>query len=187
MTSIIFLFLLTACNHTTPSIPPKTNATVTPTAQTDDYLLRINDHENESMGYGYVNMKGDTVIALGKYIMCITDTFRSYAIVMKKDGDFIGIDRAENIIYKVFLFDNGPDYASEGLFRITENNKIGYADATTGAVVIKPQFECAWPFEEGTAKVSNTCTTKNAGEHSTWESDHWFYIDSIGKEVNTPE
>jgi hypothetical protein len=84
-------------------------------------------------------------------------------------------------------FDNGPDYASDGLFRITKNNKIGYADEVTGKVVIKPQFGCAFPFEKGVAKVGMNCTTYAFDEeHHTWTTDHWLYIDKKGKKVKEP-
>jgi hypothetical protein len=84
----------------------------------------------------------------------------------------------------VFLYDNEPDDASDGLFRIIKNMKIGYADATTGKVIIVPQFECAFPFENGRAKVSYNCTSKSYREHYAWISDNWFYIDKKGKKIN---
>ena len=84
----------------------------------------------------------------------------------------------------MFSFDNGPDYASEGLFRIIQNNKIGYADSATGKVIIKPQFGCAFPFDNGFAKVSFNCATHSDGEHKIWTSDNWFYIDKKGKKVS---
>ena len=86
----------------------------------------------------------------------------------------------------MFPFDNGPDYAADGLFRIMTNNKIGYADEATGKVIIKPQFDCAFPFENGVAKVGLNCTTHSDGEHSYWTSDNWFYIDKKGKKANSP-
>ena len=147
----------------------------------NDYLVSFTDTLTND--YGYKNTNGDTIIPLGKYAMCFTDTFKTYAIVVKPNDDFIAIDRQENIMYEIFPFDNGPDYPSEGLFRMVENNKIGYADSITGKVVIKPQFDCAEPFENGVAKVSNDCKTQTEGEHSFWLSDHWFYIDKKGKSV----
>ena len=97
------------------------------------------------------------------------------------------IFRQENILYIVFPFDNGPDYVSDGLFRILIDGKIGYADSATGKIIIQPQFDCAWQFENGVAKVSTDCTTKSDGEHSTWLSESWFYIDRTGKNVNPPK
>lgn len=54
----------------------------------------------------------------------------------------------------------------------------------TGKVVIKPQFECAWPFIHGVAKVSMECSKRSDREHKTWFSDKWYYIDKSGKTVN---
>ncbi len=136
--------------------------------------------------YGYKNLNGDTIIPLGKYTICYTDTFKTYAIVAVPYKGFVAIDRQENVIYHVFAFDNGPDYVSEGLFRIVIEGKIGYADSATGKIIIRPQFDCARPFENGIAEVSTNCRTQYDGEHSTWLSDSWFYIDRTGKRVKPP-
>lgn len=150
-----------------------------------DYLLSFNDSiKNEC---GYKNKKEEIVIPQGKYSFCFTDTFRTFAIVLKNDIGFVAIDRQENILYKVFPYDNGPDYISDGLFRITENNKIGFADSLTGMVIIKPQFDCALPFENGVTKVSNNCKTEYVGEYGTWVSDNWYYIDKTGRKVEKPK
>ncbi len=137
--------------------------------------------------HGYKNQNGDIVIPPGTYSLCFTDTFKTYAIVAKPDFGFAAIDRQENILYKVFPYDNGPDYSSDGLFRIMENNKIGFADSRTGEIVIRPRFDCAFPFENGVAKVSVDCRTQADGEHNTWLSETWYYIDKTGKKVGTPK
>jgi hypothetical protein len=147
----------------------------------NDYLVSFNDTITNQSGYKTSN--GDIAIPLGKYERCLTDTFKTYAIVVKQNSGFLAIDRKENVMYEIFSYDNGPDYPSEGLFRILENKKIGYADSTSGKVVIKTQFDCAWPFENGVAKVSTDCKTESQGEHANWISDHWFYIDKTGKKV----
>ena len=77
----------------------------------------------------------------------------------------------------------GPDYTSEGFFRIIENNKIGFADSLTGKIMIKPRFVYTFPFANGIAKVSNDCKKQTGGEHSTWLSDNWYYIDKSGKKI----
>lgn len=97
------------------------------------------------------------------------------------NGKWVIIDSHNTTLYEVFPFDNGPDYPSEGLIRIVKNGKIGYASAKTYAIVIAPLFDCAYPFEKGKAKVSNQCKTVKEGEHSTWTSDNWQYIDKKGK------
>jgi hypothetical protein len=156
-----------------------------PTVVKNDYLVSFTDTiKNEQ---GYKSQNGEIVIPSGKYAFCFTDTFRIYAIVAKPEIGFIAIDRQENILYKVFPFDNGPDEPSEGFFRILVNKKIGVADEVTGKVVIKPQFDCAWPFENGVAEVSLFCKTQQDGEHSTWVSDNWYYIDKTGMKVEKPK
>jgi hypothetical protein len=97
------------------------------------------------------------------------------------DGKWVILDDQKAIVYEVFIYDNGPDYEADGLFRVVKNGKIGYADAKNYAIVIEPQFDCAYPFENGKAKVSNQCKTEKDGEYSTWESDFWQYVDKQGK------
>lgn len=97
------------------------------------------------------------------------------------DGKWVIMDSQKKVVYEVFIYDNGPDYEAEGLIRVVKNGKIGYADAKTYAIVIEPQFDCAYPFENGKAKVSKQCKTVKDGEHSVWESDAWQYVDKEGK------
>ncbi|MBK6946859.1 MAG: hypothetical protein IPH16_01180 [Haliscomenobacter sp.] len=96
------------------------------------------------------------------------------------DGKWVLVDSQKTPLYDVFIYDNGPDYPAEGLIRVVKNGKIGYADAKTYAIVIEPQFDCAFPFENGKAKVSNQCQTVKDGEYSVWESDAWQYVDQKG-------
>ncbi len=171
---ICFLSLfihLTGCQPA-PQSPPAASNTAS-----SDYLLLAEDPA--SGAYGYYNEKGELVVPFGKYAMCLTDTFRTHAVVLK-EKEFVVIDRQETVLYQVFKYDNGPDFSVDGLFRIVQNGKIGYADAATYQVVIQPQFDCAFPFEDGVARVSNNCKTEKEGEHSIWISDDWKAIDKQG-------
>lgn len=152
--------------------------------QKADYLLKVFKGEFDELGVesGYVNSKGDTVIAVGKYHYCYTDTLKYYAIVLKKGGGCIAIDKKDNELFEVFWYDNGPDYVEEGLFRIKKNGEIGYANIK-GQIVIKPQFSCAFPFKNGKAKVSKNCSIVSDGEYKKWVSNKWYYIDKTGKKV----
>jgi hypothetical protein len=150
--------------------------------KSNDYLISFVDTVKDE--YGYRNQNGDTIIPLGKYGICYTDTFRTYAIVLKPSHGFVAIDKQENVLYEVFPFDNGPDYTSDGFFRIIKNNKIGFADSTTGKVIIKPLFDCAFPFENGLAKVSINCIEQPEGEHKRWISENWYYIDKSGNKIS---
>lgn len=144
------------------------------------FLLSVINDENGDCAF--VNSKGDTIITYGKYQMCFTDTFRTCAIVLNQNS-FVGIDRNEKVLFEVFMHDNGPDYVSEGLFRIKEKGKIGYANLA-GEIIISPQFGCAYPFENAKAKVSLSCNESQDGEHSLWQSDQWFYIDKNGNRLD---
>ena len=143
-----------------------------------DFLQRIVDTANDQ--YGYVNTNGDTTIPFNKYTICYTDKFYNFAIVSTHDKGIIGIDRNEQILFNVYVFDNGPDYPSNGLFRIVKSGKIGYAD-NNGNIIIQPQFDGAYPFKNGKAKVGQGCTTQKEGEHSSWTGGHWFIIDKKGR------
>ncbi|WP_374163208.1 WG repeat-containing protein [Arcticibacter sp. MXS-1] len=132
--------------------------------------------------YAYFDEKGNKV--LGDYYAAYTDTITEYGIVA--DPGFVLIDKTGKHIYNIYPLDNGPDYTSEGTYRIIENGKIGYVDSLTSEVLIQPKFDCAYPFENGKAKVSVNCRTVKAfpgDEHSTWESKEWFYVDKTGKVV----
>ncbi len=98
-----------------------------------------------------------------------------------QNGKWVIMDSKKTVLYDVFIYDNGPDYAAEGLIRVVKNGKIGYADAKTFVLVIEPQFDCAFPFENGKAKVSNQCKSVKVGEYSEWQSDNWKFVDKKGK------
>jgi len=150
-------------------------------AQTQkDVLHLITDTAKDE--HGYANERGDTVIPLGRYPMCFTDTFNKFAIVLMSGKGFVGIDRKENVLFNVYPFDNGPDYPLCGLFRITKNGKIGYADLN-GKIVIQPQFDCAYPFKNNKAKVGVGCKENKSGEHHFWTGGNWHTIDLDGKVV----
>lgn len=136
--------------------------------------------------HGRKKLRGDVAIPADKRPICITDTFRNYTIVLRPDSGFVALDRQGKFMYQVYLFDNGPDYPVEGLFRIVKNKKIGFANAKTGKIVIPPQYGCAYPFENGKAQVGITCETisEPGGEHHVWASKNWFYIDKKGQRIS---
>ncbi|MBN2280241.1 MAG: WG repeat-containing protein [Candidatus Marinimicrobia bacterium] len=153
--------------------------------QQNDWYRRCDSADN----CGYVDKKGNFMVPPGKYERCLTDTFRSYAIVSFRDKpDLVGIDKEGNILFTVFPYDNGPDYISEGTFRVTENTKIGFAD-TTGTIIIPPIYDFAFKFEKGLAlvnigghRVSSNPADPDC-EYYTWTGGHWGVIDKNGKVV----
>jgi WG containing repeat len=102
-------------------------------------------------------------------------------MVQTTNGKWMIKNSKKTTLYEVFLYDNGPDYPAEGLIRVVKNGKIGYANAKTYRLVISPQFDCAFPFENGKAKVSNNCKTIKEGEYNVWTSETWQYVDKKGK------
>ncbi|HLO54704.1 MAG TPA: WG repeat-containing protein [Saprospiraceae bacterium] len=152
---------------------------------TTDYLVRKskeNTYYELGVPFAFVDKRNDTIIPTGKYYATWTDTLKTFAIV-SKNSEMIGIDRNENLLFSVFFIDNGPDYVVEGLFRVMRNGKIGYANKQ-GEIVIPCQFDCAYYFENGKAKVSNNCKRIKEGEYHRWISDDWYYIDKQGNRIN---
>lgn len=153
-------------------------------AQMNDTLLyRVC---NDVYECGYVNSNGDTIIPIGKYDICFTDTIKKMGIVLRDSMGYIAIDVHGNILFKVFSYDNGPDFVCEGLFRIVnDDGLIGYA-TTEGQIVIVPQYKCAYPFAKNKAKVSCDCKRISEDNHQIWYSDDWIYINKDGSICETP-
>ena len=111
-----------------------------------------------------------------KYTIAFTDTISSIGFVGTRKGEIVCINNAGKELFEVYKIDNGPDYVSDGLFRIVEkNSKIGFAD-TCGAIVIPPVFSYATPFHNGEAKVSFGGKNEKQGEYQSWKSNLWFLI-----------
>ncbi len=147
-----------------------------------EYLVQFGGNEDENISPGYVNANGETIIAPGKYVHCFTDTIKTMGVVMSTDFKYYGINKKDEILFEIYPYDNGPDYESEGLFRIIKDGKIGFAN-NDGKTVIEPIYACAFPFESGKAKVALNCTEVPDGEYTLLESEEWFFIDVTGKKL----
>lgn len=132
---------------------------------------------------GFKTLAGEVKIPIGKYAYFFTDTLKTYAMVLEKVGEKANvraIDSEGKVVFDVYLFDNGPDYLSDGLFRVKRNGKVGYANSL-GELVIACKYECASPFEDGKAKVALDCQTKQGEDEHTYEtSKQWLVIDKKG-------
>lgn len=146
-------------------------------------LIKIFEGEYDEIGVpsGYVNLAGDTIIGIGKYQYCYTDTIWNFGIVLDQ-GQIIGIDNQGFKLFEVYPFDNGPDPIQEGLYRIIQNGLVGYANAE-GEIVIQPKYACAQPFLDGVAKVSFDCQLIEQEEHTMMQSNNWLEIDRRGEIV----
>jgi hypothetical protein len=151
----------------------------------EDYLIKFYNGEFDEIGVpsGYLNSKGDTIIPIGKYYYCYTDTIRDFGMVIENGtGKILGIDQNNTELFEVFKSDNGPDYVSDGLFRIIKNEKIGYADEN-GIVVIKPKYKCASSFVLGKAQVTDSCSVNLSSGKTMFLSNAWYDIDKNGERV----
>jgi len=187
--NILVLLTFFSCKGTEPGVD-KTKEYFNLDSIYTDYLVRFSD-ESDSLSvtsYGYRNLHGEIIIPKGKYNHCFTDTFKNFAFVYDDkltNSKVVAIDRNENILFDAYMFDNGPDWLEDGLFRIVRNGKIGYADKN-GVIVIEPKFACANQFQNGIASVALDCRIVKSeydSEHSRMESDSWFYIDKKGNKV----
>ncbi|GKX55377.1 hypothetical protein SOASR030_14890 [Leminorella grimontii] len=86
---------------------------------------------------------------------------------------------------EVLLFDNGPDYFEEGLTRGIVNGKVGFFNQRLEPV-IEPQYDFAWPFENGLARVGMDCESILDGEHTVVSCRQENYIDRQGRKVEPP-
>ena len=124
----------------------------------------------------YKNLQGKTIVKNKKYTIAFTDTISSIGFVGTRKGEIVCINNAGKELFEVYKIDNGPDYVSDGLFRIVgKNGKIGFAD-TCGVIVIPPVFSYATPFHNEEAKVSFGGKNEKQGEYQSWKSNFWLVI-----------
>ncbi len=132
-------------------------------------------HDTTTNLYGFKDKAGLVVIP-AQYAMAFSEKLQHYAAVAT-DKYIIAINAEGRELYRIVNFDNGPDYASEGLFRIVgKDHKIGFANAKTGAIVIEPKYVRALPFEKGRAMVSDE-------EGESLKDGNWYYINKKGKRL----
>ncbi len=99
--------------------------------------------------YGYRNDAGTPIAA--QYIYAQTDTLCEMAIVYTTDGRWIGINPNNEQILVPYVHENTPDVVEEGLFRIVEDYKLGFANLD-GDVIIAPVYDFVTPFVGGYAQ-----------------------------------
>lgn len=90
------------------------------------------------------------------------------------------------VLLRPLLFDNGPDYFSEGLARFTADGRVGFYDNKC-RVVVPAIYDFALPFEDGAAEVCMGCKAVSVGEHKAVSGGKWWVIDANGKTLVKPE
>ena len=76
-------------------------------------------------------------------------------------------------------YDNGADDFSDGLARTRHNGKIGFFNKNL-EIVLKPQYDFAFPFHNGIAEICMGCVEKQEDEHSMLDGGTWKKIDREG-------
>jgi len=148
--------------------------------------------DEEYLQYGvrvaFVNERNDTIIPIGKYAYYGTDTLEFYSNVIEHPNDStygrqVAIDKNQNILFDIVMFDNGPEPFNNGLTRVLRNGKMGYANKF-GQIVIPCEYDYAKWFKNGKAEVTyNAKEYLDLDEHRRVESDEWFVIDKKGKKL----
>jgi|GEM_PF-5625912 len=85
-------------------------------------------------------------------------------------------------IANIYFFDNGPDYYSEGLRRTVRNNKIGFINRKN-IVVIRAEFDFAFPFRNGYALVIKDPVYEKMGEHTAVHGGKYGLVNRQGRLV----
>ena len=139
--------------------------------------------------WGFKDTNGQIIIP-AQYSSVFEDTFSNdITFVFKKPtssqdntNGIIAIDKQNQFVLKPFIFDNGPDYLQEGLFRFVENDKMGFADVN-GKKVIAAKYTFVNSFQEGFAAFCEGCQKENMGEHWRMVGGKWGFMDKNGKEI----
>ena len=132
----------------------------------------------ENGKWGYIDRNGNWIIR--PQFVLAQDFLNTGIAAVIDDSGWVYIDKKGNHVIRPFIFDNGPDYFSEGLARFTVNERFGYFDQY-GKIVIPPLFNYARPFCGGLAAVCEGGEIKHEGEHSTWFGGRWGFINKKGE------
>lgn len=142
--------------------------------------------KDESLS-GFVDVNGKIVIPAEKYADIFTDEFDKIAFVAIRGRQGIyAIDRNEQILFQVYNYEVFPDKITNGLFRIIENDKMGFANMD-GQIVIEPQYKFVYPFQKNGYAIfcENGIWTKLDDEHLVLKGK-WGAIDKKGTVIVSP-
>ena len=133
-----------------------------------NYLIAFADTSSGNLMYGYKTPDGKIAIT-AKYAEVDRDTLYNIAMVIKStyNYEWIAINSRDSIILKPFIYDNAPDDLQEGLFRFTEQGKLGFANSM-GEKIIPAMFDFVSPFKNGIAAFI-------LGGHKVKDGEHWFW------------
>jgi hypothetical protein len=134
-------------------------------------------------GAGCTDKAGKTVIPFA-YDGAVAFKKSGLALVLDPKKGFALINVRNETVLEPFMFDNGPDPIADGLARVRRDGKIGFVDAEW-RLVIAPQFDAAFPFAGGSAKVCVGCDPRvwSAEAPPDAKRGRELRIDHAGKEL----
>ncbi|HHP7242521.1 MAG TPA: WG repeat-containing protein [Cyclobacteriaceae bacterium] len=144
----------------------------------------LNGFSSDDGLMGYENKDGEVIIA-PVYQLLFTDPLVGSLAFVVDGGRIIGIDRSGNELITPFIYENGPDYIREGLFRFVENGLIGFADQD-GNIRIAAEYTFVRPFSNCLSAFCDGCSKKMDGEHKVYEGGKWGFINQLGEVVIMP-
>jgi WG repeat protein len=162
-----------------PAVP----VTEAPVAAREDPGGPPQPFEGEGGRFGYRDASGREILP-ARYAVAMEFAPSGVAFVVDEQG-WACIDATGSVRLRPFVFDNGPDYPSEGVFRYVDNGRFGFAD-----LACRPTIPAAWefagPFAEQRAPVCRGCSEAH-GEHAMPRGGKWGFIDPQGHEVIAAE
>lgn len=167
------LLLFLACNNQTATQTENSD-----TSPSDSLILK----ETEG-GYQFFYPDGSLAIEQG-YFMAAEFSEAGFAAVADQEG-WAYIDKKGNVWLRPFIYDNGPDYFSEGVARYVENEKMGLF-TEKGEKLTKASYTFIRPMKEGRAAFCEGCETVRELEVSRIEGGKWGFLDEDGKVVIKP-
>jgi len=94
----------------------------------------------------------------------------------------------QGFMRNAIVYDSGADYFEEGLARTRVKGKIGFFDKNL-SIIIKPQYDFAFPFKEGVSRTCMGCKIERikGSEHSHLVGGIWSDINKKGEFLNFAE
>jgi hypothetical protein len=127
--------------------------------------------------WGYRDKAGKIVIP-PRFIFARAFSSEGIAAVVDDQG-WAYINEKGWVVVRPLVFDNGPDYFSDGLARYVFKGRFGFFDKW-GRIVIPARFDFAQPFSDGRAPVCFGCREVREGEHRMMMGGKWGFVDLRG-------
>lgn len=146
------------------------------------YIYYPDFEKNESL-CGFVDANGKVIIPAGRYTDIFTTEFDKIAfVIIKGKKGVYAIDRNEKVLFQVYNYEFFPDKVANGLFRIIENEKIGFANMN-GQIIIRPTFNFIFPFQENGLAIfcEKGAWTKVHKEYTKFSGGKWGAINKKGE------